>query len=180
MDELLAFMDADLKATLEQQGKEDGGDTSAPEPAAPSRRPVTPPVPKKAAPSTSKSTFTSIFGSPDKRDLSDLCLRQKIRTDAKVPHKPEVGILPVIDPYSRVRLVKSSISIYFDESMTAEAALKDTNIGLEFVGLGALRSGTGRRTEIKEFPGEWRAGEQDGGKGASECQGQRQSHLGTE
>ncbi|CAL8072045.1 unnamed protein product [Orchesella dallaii] len=79
---------------------------------------------KIASPSTSFSN----------RGGSQFELSKAINRDNNVPYKPNTG-LAIIDPYSRIRIVKSTISIFFDETVTAEAVLKERNIGMEFVSL---------------------------------------------
>lgn len=93
---------------------------------------------------TSSATSTSSSWSS-----SQLELTKAIQKDSNVPYKPDNSLI-VIDPFSRNRLVKSTLNIHFEGSVTAETVLKERNIGLEFVNLSTFpvwHKGKGRDTK---------------------------------
>ncbi|ODN02781.1 Protein MCM10 [Orchesella cincta] len=78
-------------------------------------------------------------------------LSKAINRDNNVPYKVNAGLV-MVDPFSRVRIVKSTISIFYDETVSAEAVLKERNIGMEFVSLQTFSSWyRGKGKDCKNF-----------------------------
>jgi len=110
----------------------------------------------------SKLTYEDVFGSPspekkrrkvddggwvhgdDENESSSQCsggesTKRKLFGDISTKPPKIAGGLDtsqyIIDYFSRIRLYKTSLALYCDDSMTPESVLKDRNMGLQYVSL---------------------------------------------
>jgi minichromosome maintenance protein 10 len=84
------------------------------------------------------STSTAKGGSGAKKNLSlDLKPKSIVATNSKVAPGLDTNQY-VIDHFSRIRLYRTSIALYFDDSMSPESVLKERNLGLQYVSLMSL------------------------------------------